>query len=202
MTQTLNKFGVPTEGDGSIAVGILQPKLNYRFRVQVAGFGAGSGAAAGETKEFTRQVMNVTRPKITHESIPVDSYNSRMYMMGKHTWEPITITLRDDVANNLTKLVGGQLQSQLDHKSQRGAAAGTNYKFSTLIEILNGNDGTPIEQIQLEGCFLQNVDYSQTDYSVSDPVQIILTVQYDNAVFTDPTIMPDQSFNNNSSLLG
>jgi hypothetical protein len=202
MARTLNNFGVPTDGDGSVATGILQPKLNYRFRVQVAGFGAGTGANADATKEFTRQVMNVTRPKITHESIPVDSYNSRMYMMGKHTWEPVTITLRDDVANNLTKLVGGQLQSQLDHKSQRGAAAGTDYKFSTLIEILNGNDGTPIEQIQLEGCFLQNVDYSQTDYSNSEPVQIVLTVQYDNAVFTDPQIMPDQTFSNNSSILG
>ena len=197
MARTLDSFGVPTEGDGSTAIGILQPKLNYRFRVQVAGF-----AGQSDTKEFTRQVMNVTRPKITHESIPVDSYNSRMYMMGKHTWEPITITLRDDIANNLTKLVGGQLQSQLNHRNQTGPAAGTNYKFSTLIEILSGNGPTPVEQIQLEGCFLQNVDYSQTDYSVSDPVQIILTLQYDNAVFTDPQIMPDQTFENNSGILG
>lgn len=198
--RTLNNFGVPTEGDGSTAVGILQPKLNYRFRVQVMGFGANSGAP--DTKEFTRQVMNVTRPKVTHESVPVDSYNSRMYIAGKHTWEPITITLRDDIANNLTKLVGGQLQSQLDHRNQTGPSAGTNYKFSTLVEILNGNDGTPVEQIQLEGCFLQNVDYSQSDYAVSDPVQIVLTIQYDNAVFTDPNIMGDQAFTNNSSLAG
>jgi hypothetical protein len=198
MARTLNNFGVPTEGAGGEAIGILQPKLNYRFRVQVAGFG---GDATG--KEFTRQVMNVTRPKVSHESIPVDSYNSRMYMMGKHTWEPITITLRDDIANNLTKLVGRQLQTQLNHRNQNGPAAGTNYKFTTLVEILNGNDGTPIEQIQLEGCFLQNVDYSQSDYSVSDPVQIILTLQYDNAIFTDNEIMPgDNLFSNNSSILG
>ena len=37
--RTLDKFGVPTDGtDGGDAVGILQPKLNYRFRVIVAGF--------------------------------------------------------------------------------------------------------------------------------------------------------------------
>jgi hypothetical protein len=125
-----------------------------------------------------------------------------MYMMGKHTWEPVTITLRDDIANNLTKLVGRQLQSQLDHRNQTGPAAGTNYKFSTLIEILNGNSATPIEQIQLEGCFLQNVDYSQGDYASSDPVQIILTLQYDNCIFTDTQIMPSTGFNNNSSILG
>jgi hypothetical protein len=189
MARTLSNFGVPLDTTGT-GTGILQPKLNYRFRVQVAGFG-GTGTA---TQEFTRQVMNVTRPKVTHESIPVDSYNSRMYMMGKHTWEPITITLRDDIANNLTKLVGRQLQSQLDHKNQTGPAAGMNYKFSTFVEVLNGNDGVPVEQWQLEGCFVQNADYSQSDYSVSDPVTIALTLQYDNAVFTDDDIMPGQTF--------
>jgi len=183
---TLNKFGVPLDSTGT-GTGILQPKLNYRFRVVVTGFG---GATNPAPQEFTRQVMNVTRPKVSHESIPVDSYNSRMYMMGKHTWEPVTVTLRDDVANNLTKLVGRQLQTQLNHKEQTGPASGSNYKFGMLIETLDGNSGAPIEQWQLEGCFLTNTDYSQSDYSVSDPVTISLTLQYDNAVFTDDNIMP------------
>ena len=197
MARTLQNFGVPLDTAGT-GTGILQPKLNYRFRVQVAGFG-GLGTP---TQDFTRQVMNVTRPKVTHESIPVDSYNSRMYMMGKHTWEPVTITLRDDIANNLTKLVGAQLQAQLDHKNQTGPAAGFNYKFSTLIEILNGNNGVPVEQWQLEGCFVQNADYSQSDYSVSDPVTIALTLQYDNAIFTDDNIMPSNGFINGNVDLG
>lgn len=198
MARTLNNFGVPTDsGDSVSGSGILQPKLNYRFRVVVAGFG-GTGTSS---QEFTRQVMNVSRPKVSHESIPLDSYNSRMYVMGKHTWEPITITLRDDIANNLTKLVGRQVQSQLDHKSQRGPSAGTNYKFSTLIEILDGNSGYATEQWQLEGCFVTNADYSQTDYAVSDPVTITLTLQYDNAVLNDD-IFPDQVFTPNSTIAG
>lgn len=200
MARTLDNFGVPTEGEGATAVGILQPKLNYRFRVIVAGFGANAGANA--PKEFTRQVMNVTRPKITHEEVVIDSYNSRMYMMGKHSWDPVTVQLRDDIGNSLTSLVGGQLQAQLNHKNQTGPAAGTDYKFSMLIEILNGNDSTPIEQIQLEGCFLQNVDYSQSDYSSSEPVTISMNIRYDNAIFTDPNIMGDVTYNNNSGIAG
>ena len=82
MARTLQNFGVPTDSGASTGTGILQPKLNYRFRVQVAGF----GGLSENTTDFTRQVMNVTRPKVSHESIPIDSYNSRMYMMGKHTW--------------------------------------------------------------------------------------------------------------------
>jgi hypothetical protein len=199
MARTLNNFGVPTDsGADAIGTGILQPKLNYRFRVVVAGFG---GVLGGSSQEFTRQVMNVSRPKVSHESIPLDSYNSRMYVMGKHTWEPITITLRDDIANNLTKLVGRQVQSQLDHKNQRGPSAGTNYKFSTLIEILDGNSGDATEQWQLEGCFITNADYSQTDYAVSDPVTITVTLQYDNAVLNDD-IMPPMDFISDSTIAG
>ena len=196
MARTLSNFGVPLDTAGT-GTGILQPKLNYRFRVIVTGFG-GITAQTGP-QEFTRQVINVTRLKVTHESIPVDSYNSRMYMMGKHTWEPITITLRDDISNRLTKLVGSQLQTQLDHRSQLGPQAGSDYKFSTLIEILNGNDGAAIEQWQLEGCFVQNADYSQSDYAVSDPVTIALTLQYDNATFNDETIMPSIGQRNNAN---
>jgi len=199
MARTLNNFGVPTDsGAEAVGTGILQPKLNYRFRVVVAGFG---GVLGGSSQEFTRQVMNVSRPKVSHESIPLDSYNSRMYVMGKHTWEPITITLRDDIANNLTKLVGRQVQSQLDHKNQRGPSAGTNYKFSTLIEILDGNSGDATEQWQLEGCFITNADYSQTDYAVSDPVTITITLQYDNAVLNDD-IMPPMDFISDSTIAG
>ena len=199
MARTLNNFGVPTDsGAEAVGTGILQPKLNYRFRVVVAGFG---GVLGGSSQEFTRQVMNVSRPKVSHESIPLDSYNSRMYVMGKHTWEPITITLRDDIANNLTKLVGRQVQSQLDHKNQRGPSAGTNYKFSTLIEILDGNSGDATEQWQLEGCFITNADYSQTDYAVSDPVTITITLQYDNAVLNDD-IMPPMQFVSDSTIAG
>ena len=199
MARTLNNFGVPTDsGSEAVGTGILQPKLNYRFRVVVAGFGGVGGTGS---QEFTRQVMNVSRHKVSHESIPLDSYNSRMYVMGKHTWEPITITLRDDIANNLTKLVGRQVQSQLDHKNQRGPSAGTNYKFSTLIEILDGNSGDATEQWQLEGCFITNADYSQTDYAVSDPVTITVTLQYDNAVLNDD-IMPPMDFISDSTIAG
>ena len=196
MARTLNNFGVPTDsGSEAVGTGILQPKLNYRFRVVVAGFGGVGGTGS---QEFTRQVMNVSRPKVSHESIPLDSYNSRMYVMGKHTWEPITITLRDDIANNLTKLVGRQVQSQLDHRNQKGPSAGTNYKFSTLIQILDGNSGDPTETWQLEGCFITNADYSQTDYAVSDPVTITVTLQYDNAILNDD-LMPSMEFDSNYS---
>ena len=184
---TLSKFGVPIDGSTGRG-GILQPKLKYRFRVRFTGF----GSVGQSPLQLTQQVMNITRPKVSHEEVPIHSYNSVAYMQGKHTWEAINITLRDDINNNISKLVGGQVQKQMNHFEQTSAVSGARYKLCTKIEILDGTSDTELEQWDLEGCFLQNVDYSDGDYAVSEPVQVILTLKYDNAIHTAPgdTIFP------------
>ena len=106
---TLNKFGVPIDGATGRG-GILQPKLKYRFRVRFTGF----GNLGANPVDLTQQVMNITRPKVTHEEVPVHVYNSVAYLMGKHTWEPVTITLRDDINNSISRLTGQQVQKQLN----------------------------------------------------------------------------------------
>ena len=80
----------------------------------------------------------------------------------------------------------------MNHFEQTSAVSGARYKFGTKIEILDGTSDTELEQWDLEGCFLQNVDYSDGDYAVSEPVQVILTLKYDNAIHTAPgdTIFP------------
>ena len=184
---TLSILGVPIDGSTGRG-GILQPKLKYRFRVRFTGF----GSVGQSPLQLTQQVMNITRPKVSHEEVPIHSYNSVAYMQGKHTWEAINITLRDDINNNISKLVGGQVQKQMNHFEQTSAVSGARYKFGTKIEILDGTSDTELEQWDLEGCFLQNVDYSDGDYAVSEPVQVILTLKYDNAIHTAPgdTIFP------------
>ena len=56
-----------------------------------------------EVKILTAEnVQNVTRPKITYEEIIIDSYNS-VIPQGKHAWEQITVTVRDDITNRQQK---------------------------------------------------------------------------------------------------
>jgi len=175
-TETKSKFGVPITGQtGS---GILMPKLKYRFRVSLLNNFGGNA----ETKVLTQNVQSVKRPTIQVEDVIIDSYNSRSYLQGKHTWEPITITVRDDITNQVAKLVGAQVQRQLNHFQQSTPASGSDYKFDTQIEILDGVNAGASEVWFLEGCFLTNVDYSDSDYSANDPVQVIMTVRYDNAI--------------------
>ena len=176
---TTSKFGVPVTGNtGS---GMLMPKLKYRFRVSLLG---GFGGQP-ESRVLTQNVQSVTRPKISYEEVILDSYNSRAYVQGKHTWEQISLTMRDDITNGVSKSVGAQIQRQLNHFQQTTPAAGADYKFDMQIEVLDGSSTGATEVWYLEGCFLTNVDYADQDYAANDPVQITLQIRYDNATHYD-----------------
>ena len=179
-TKTLDKFGVPTTSNtGS---GILMPKLKFRFRVMFgAHFGDGS-----DTLAITQNVQNVTRPKVAYEEVPIDSYNSKVYIQGKHTWEPLTIVIRDDIRNTVAKAVGSQNMKQLNHFSQTAPVSGADYKFDMLIEVLDGQTADATESWALEGCFITQTDYSDSDYATNEPVQITMTIRFDNAIHQDP----------------
>lgn len=176
LDKTNSKFGVPTAAGDQ---GILMPKLKFRFRVtMMQGFGS---ADDNESRKFTQNVVNVSRPKVAYEEVAIDSYNSKVYVQGKHTWEPITLVLRDDIANSVARSVGAQNQRQLNHFEQTSPLAGQDYKFDMQVEILDGSTADAIEVWFLEGCFLTNVDYSDSDYATNEPVQITMTIRYDNA---------------------
>ena len=181
---TLSKFTVPLASDQSANTqGLLMPKLQYRFRLVLENFGVSTPRS-----EITKQVQDVTRPSVSFDDITLDVYNSRVYMAGKHTWEPITINLRDDVNNSVSKLCGEQIQKQYDFFEQSSAASGIDYKFQSRIEILDGGNGANtanvLETFELYGCYVQNINYNTLAYATSDPVLITLTVKYDNAIQT------------------
>ena len=94
---TLSKITVPLNSSQSASnQGLLMPKLQYRFRVSLENFGVST-----PTTELTKQVVDVTRPNLSFENTTIDVYNSKVFLAGKHTWEPITLTLRED-ANEKT----------------------------------------------------------------------------------------------------
>jgi len=181
---TLSKITVPlASGDSASNQGLLMPKLQYRFRVTLENFGVST-----PTTELTKQVVDVTRPQVAFEPITIDVYNSKAYLAGKHTWNPITINLREDVNNNVQKLVGEQLQKQFDFYEQSSASSGQDYKFTTRIEILDGGNGantpTVLETFELYGCFVTDANYNELAYANNDFMRVTLSIQYDNAIQT------------------
>ena len=181
---TLSKFTVPLANDqSSSSQGLLMPKLQYRFRCILENFGVSTPRS-----ELTKQVMDVSRPNLTFDQVTLDVYNSRVYMAGKHTWEPITITIRDDVNNAVTKLVGEQIQKQFDFFEQSSAASGIDYKFVGRIEMLDGGNGASapnvLETFELYGAYVENVNYNSLAYNSSEPVTVSMSVRYANCIQT------------------
>jgi len=181
---SLNKFTVPLASDASSSVqGLLMPKLKYRFRVLFENFGVST-----PTTELTKQVQTVNRPNLQFAPQTIEVYNSKIFYAGKHTWNTIAVSLRDDVSGNVQKLVGEQLQKQFDFLEQSSAASGIDYKFNLKIEMLDGGNGenspTTLETWECYGCFLTQVNYQNLSYSEATPAMIDLTIQPDNCVQT------------------
>ena len=173
---------VPIAGETG-STGLIMPKLKYRFRVMFTNMGV-----TKPTTTVTKQVMTVTRPSVSFEDITIDIYNSKLRLAGKHTWEDVTIEVRDDAQGTVAVLVGEQLQKQLDFSEQASAASGMDYKFQCTIEILDGGNGAnapaALEVWELYGCYLQAVNYNDLTYADSAPVTITMTLRFDNAVQT------------------
>lgn len=177
---SLSNFTVPVPG---VSGSLLMPKLKYRFRATFNGFGSDTG-----TTELTRQIVDIKRPSVKFAPVTIDVYNSKVYLQGKPEWDETTINLRDDVTGAVSKLVGEQVQKQFDFLEQASAPSGQNYKFSMTFDILDGGNGgngpVVLESWDILGCFLSSVDYGDMAYNSNDPVQIALTVRFDNAIQT------------------
>jgi hypothetical protein len=178
---SLQRMTVPLASDQSSSVqGLLMPKLKYRFRVMFENFGLSK-----PTTELTKQVVSVARPNLTFEEITLPIYNSTLKLAGRHTWADIACSVRDDASGSVSKLIGEQLQKQMDFLEMASAASGIDYKFLTKIEILDGGNGaaTPVvlETWELYGCYLKAADYGELNYGTNEGVTVNMTIAYDNA---------------------
>ena len=175
---SLNNIGIPTTNAAGSTQVLLMPKLKYRFRVTLLGFGVAAAT------ELTKQVQDVTRPKVTFEEMALDVYNSKVKLAGRHTLENVTLTLRDDASGQVQKMVGQQIQKQFDFMEQASARSGIDYKFTMRIEVLDGGNGalvpSTLETFELYGCFVQNADYGDANYSTNEHMTVALTIAYDN----------------------
>lgn len=179
---SLNRFTVPLATNQSASTqGLLMPKLKYRFRAVFENFGVST-----DRVELTKQVDSISRPNLNMNPFTIDVYNSKVNLIGKPSWEAVSVTLRDDAGGNVSKLVGEQVQKQFDFAEQSSAASGIDYKFVLKFEMLDGGNGanTPniLETWELYGALLSQVNYGDMAYGENAPATIALTIMYDNAI--------------------
>ena len=178
---SLQRMTVPLASDqSSTTQGLLMPKLKYRFRVMFENFGVSTPRT-----ELTKQVVNISRPNLTFEEIALPIYNSTLKLAGRHTWADITCSLRDDASGAVSRLIGEQLQKQMDFLEMSSAASGIDYKFTTKVEVLDGGNGANepvvLETWELYGCYLKGANYGDLNYGTNEAATIEMSIAYDNA---------------------
>lgn len=171
----INDMGIP-----GVGTGILQPKLKNRWAVIFAGLGGGN-----DSQPLSMQAVTFDRPKLSFEEVPLNRYNSRAWVAGKHNWEETTLAVEDDVGGTASQVLQNQLQMQQWIIGAQGpffasATTGSQYKFVTYVQMLDGNQGV-LELWTLEGCWLKSVTYDTLDYSASDAIKIQISMRFDNA---------------------
>ena len=177
---TLSQMGIPGAG-----FGILHPKQASRWQVTFVGL---AKLVPGATsRDLTRQATAIARPSLKFAEIPIHRYNSTAYVAGKHEWDPINLTVEDDITGLASYAVQGQLETQqrligadLSGSWLNAAATGSDYKFGTIIEQLDGNEGV-VETWRLEGCYIASANYGDLKYDGNEAMTIQLSIRFDHA---------------------
>ena len=173
-------FGIPGAG-----AGILHPRLKNKFRITFLNMGR--LVPGTNSRNLTMQVTNITLPNLTFEEVVLHRYNSTAYVAGKHSWEPISVTVEDDITGLAAKVVTAQLETQqrivgsdLDGRWLNTAATGSDYKFGIKIDQLDGDEGV-VQTWVLEGAMVVSADFGDRDYSASEAATITMSIRYDHA---------------------
>lgn len=177
--QSLQNFGVPVNGGKQGPM--LQPKKNHLFRARFLNF----GNVGDQAVPLTLQVRTASLPSVTHETHEVHAYNSRAYYAGKHQWNEVELTVHDDITNSVNRKIDAQMQRQMDHYNQTGYRAATDYKFTYILEMMDGSNDGVLEAWEMEGSWISQYNPGSVDYSDSAPKTISLTIRYDNALHLD-----------------
>jgi hypothetical protein len=177
---TLANFGIPGAG-----AGILHPRLKNKFRITFRNMG--QLVPGTNSRDLTMQVTTLTLPNLTFEEVALHRYNSTAYVAGKHSWEPISVTVEDDITGLAATVVKAQLETQqriigsdLDGRWLNTAATGSDYKFAAVIDQLDGDEFV-VQSWYLEGSQIMNADFGDRDYSASEAATITMSIRYDHA---------------------
>ncbi|MAF25138.1 hypothetical protein CL634_06140 [bacterium] len=125
-------------------------------------------------------MKTAARPSVTIGEQEIQYINSRRYLAGKSNFDAITVTLHDPIAPSGAQQVMEWVRTHSETVSGRAGYADF-YKRDCQLKMLDPV-GTVVELWDLKGCFLTNANFNDLSYEDEAPVEISLTVRFDNAV--------------------
>ena len=146
----------------------FEPKRKFRWLVAFEGIDGWTCKTAA-------------RPQITFDETVIDYGNTKRYLAGKASWQPITLTLYDPIVPSASQKMMEWVRLCYENVTGRMGYAATYKKASISLKLLDPI-GAVCEEWELQGAWVQDANFGDLDYSVSDPVEVAITVRFDQAV--------------------
>lgn len=144
-----------------------EPKRKNRWIIAINGIDS-----------FTAKTSS--RPQLTFEETPVDYLNQKRWIAGKGTWAPLTLTLYDPIVPSASQKVYEWVRLCWENLTGRMGYAQF-YKKNINLKLLDPV-GAVVEDWELQGAWVQDVNGGDLDYASSDLVEQALTIRFDQAI--------------------
>jgi hypothetical protein len=144
----------------------FEPKRKFRWILAIDGVDA-----------FT--LKTAKRPSFTMGEVTIDYINTKRYVSGKQTWNPIPIATHDPIAPSAAQKVMDWARLNYEPLTGRMGYAAF-YKKDISLKMLDPQ-GTVVELWDINGAWLQEVDFGELDFASDDNVEITATLRYDSA---------------------
>lgn len=147
----------------------LQPKTQNRWILNIDGIP-------------TFLIRTTGRPKMTNDEFEMPYINNTSYFKGLSKWETMDITLVDSIETAASKALMDWL---LLHHDQATGVDGYKAEYTKNVTLkLISPLGTTIEEWSLKNVWMTNIDLGSLDYTSGDPIEISLTLRFDDAKLT------------------
>ena len=141
-----------------------EPKYQHKFLMSIGGVSAFLIKASA-------------KPSMTNGEVVLDHINVKRKLKGKSSWNSIAITMYDAIIPSAAQEVMTWVRAH--HESATGRDGySTSYKKDIKLQQLNGG-GEVVEEWQIKGCYLQDINFGTLDWSSEDVVTIEATLNYD-----------------------
>jgi len=125
-------------------------------------------------------LASAARPSISQNEVEIPFLNTSTWVLGRFTWEPISITLRDPIGPSAAQAVMEWVRLGSESITGRqGYSSG--YKRQVFIEMLDPT-GVVVEKWMLDGAMVTNVNFGDLDFSDDSLAEITMDVRFDRAI--------------------
>jgi hypothetical protein len=125
-------------------------------------------------------IKTAARPQVTTEEVTIPFINSTRYLAGKTTFNAMNVTLHDPIAPSGAQQVMEWIRLHFESVSGRSGYADF-YKRDIQLKMLDPV-GTVVELWDIKGAFITDANFNEVTYEDGAPVEIALTLRYDNCV--------------------